>query len=139
MTLLQPSVQLGRVRKTQKQVLKDAQLQSVLKDLHKPSRTGEGGVTAPLPGDVSGLIGTTWGRKHRKRRQLKVEKLLQDPRQRHKDEGSLVSSDAESESEGDEDGREGNSIGEWCNRLLITRPFLPKCPDNRGDQGYERE
>jgi hypothetical protein len=79
MSLLQPSVSVGRARKTQDQILQEARLQSTLQDLDssKSSVTKSSSLS-----DTSGPVGTTWGpgRKSRKRRQLKAEKVLLDPK-----------------------------------------------------------
>lgn len=99
MSLLQPSTQLGRARKTQKQVLNDVHLQGKLYALGKPARPSCSG----HPGsddncdDLSQLVGTTWGRKCRKRRRLKAEKVLFDPKPASPvQEEALLSSESES-------------------------------------------
>ena len=109
MPLLQPSIQLGKVRKTGKQVLNEAQLQQ--SSLSKAKCPGK---SISLPGDFSGLVGTTWGRKNRKRRRLKAEKLFLDPKPNSSmiQENSLLSSASEeSEEEEGEEEEEKNKGG----------------------------
>lgn len=133
-TLLQPSVMLGKARKTQRQILDGAQLHSVLQDkplTHDPASKSRGCGDSDPRGcrdkpptcdpaskfrgcsDISGLVGTAWGRK-RRRRKLKAEKQLLDPKP--SPAGSPEESLEESESGGDEGGGEEDtpeSAGEW--------------------------
>lgn len=104
MSLLQPSFQLGRARRTQRQFLADAQLRTKLQCLDKASKSsGVRELSDVAPGVSPFLVGTAWGqgRKKRKRRPLKVEKVLFDPNPKCvAPEETLVSGDSESDSEG---------------------------------------
>lgn len=130
MTLLQPSDCLGKARKTRKQILKDAQLESMLQGLHKPANSGEQPVSSPS--QVSHLVGTTWGsgrRKNRKRRRLKAEKLLLDPKHVHPKESSPSSvsvSDLESVGDEDDENDPENKDSEGLFHLLLVKGALPR-------------
>lgn len=101
MSLLQPSIRLGKAgRRTQRQILNDAQVQSMFKGTQDSTLTSDPALSSP--GYVSALVGTAWGRKNRNRRKLKIEKLLLDPKP--KDSGisglpEVYSSESESEQE----------------------------------------
>ena len=95
-SLLQPSIQLGKAgRRTRRQILNDAQVRrTALKGTRDLPLTSDPILSSP--GNVSTLVGTTWGRKNRKRRRLKIEKLLLDPKT--EDSGPPMDSTSESES-----------------------------------------
>ena len=81
--LLQSSAQLGRAKKTRKQVLNHIQLQSRVQNLAKPSRNNGrrlSGDDAVSFGDAAHLVGTTWRKKKKRFKPLKVEKVLYDPK-----------------------------------------------------------
>lgn len=105
MSLLQPSIRLGKAgRRTQRQILNDAQVRSsILRGTQDSPLTSDPVLLSPS--DVSALVGTTWGRKNRKRRKLKIEKLLLDPRPKGSGISSLPavsSSESESDQEAEE-------------------------------------
>lgn len=109
-SLLQPSVQLGRARKTQKQFLNDVELQTKLLSLRRASQSSSAGdgktKSSTSPGNTSCLLGTSWGRRNRKRRPLKAEKVLLDPKPpgsvpEESDVGSEAGSDLEIADEDD--------------------------------------
>lgn len=80
MALLQPSTSIGTSKKSRKQVLREAIQQKQLGTggiVEKSDRS----VDAVQEGDnESSLSGTSWRRKNRKRRKLKVEKVMFDPK-----------------------------------------------------------
>ena len=124
-SLLQPSIQLGRVKRTRKHVLNDAQLREKLLGLSGTlgGRVQPESGDSSLPRDVSSLVGTTWRRKNKKRRALKAEKVLFDPVPKRvrtdtaeegcECSGSLSESPEQEEEQQEEDGGgDGSSDGD---------------------------
>ena len=81
-SLLQPSAQLGRVKRTRRHILNDAHLRDRLLGLNKTLRGDTQAEDRDLASveDVASLVGTTWRRRNRKRRTLKAEKVLFHPK-----------------------------------------------------------
>ena len=106
-SLLQPSVQLGKVKRTRKHILNDAQLHDKLLGIRGTKVTKDGDIAAS-PADLASLVGTTWRRKSRKRRALKAEKVLFHPVPMHGEaDVGVESDDSLSESAAESEGEEG--------------------------------
>lgn len=102
MVLLQRSTSIGTSKKTKKQMLRELALhqkQHRTNDLLQKGMEKEGGSE-----DDSTLSGTTW-RKKRKRRKLKIEKVMLDP----KPPAVCDSSDGSSEDEDEDREPEGRT------------------------------
>ena len=127
-SLLQSSVQLGRSKKTHKQVLKDVRLRDQLQALSKPSKTvAKKKDDDKLSLDLSSLLGSTWRAKTKKRRRmLKIEKVMSGPRTQCRPQASSgIDDDDEDLDEDLEEGEDGHAVaGEWFAMNCMKIPGL---------------
>ena len=81
MALLQPSTSIGTSQKSKKQILRELLQQKQLRastSCEKRAKTFDSAQEADV--DDANLVGTSWRKRRRKRRKLKVEKMILDPR-----------------------------------------------------------
>lgn len=103
MELLLPSVTINKGQRSKDQILLDAKRKNCL-ETKQSDKNETASLVIPISEDLSesALIGTSWRKKKRKRRQLKAEKVAYDPKpvvthfSREEEDGS---SDDEIESE----------------------------------------
>jgi hypothetical protein len=116
MSLLQPSTSIGTSKKSKKQILQEISQQNHLRTsggLEKRVKKSVNSVHEPDNGDDTSLVGTLWRKRKRKRRKLKVEKMILDPKPplvHHPEAGEGESSSDEQQME-DEDVNDDSSGG----------------------------
>ena len=98
MSLLQPSASIGTSKKSKKQILREISQQKHLRDSSGTERHVR--IFDPVQEsdrDDTNLVGTSWRKKRRKRRKLKVEKVILDPKPSpvHREAGDGESSSEE--------------------------------------------
>ena len=137
-SLLQSSVQLGRSKKTSKQVLSNVRLQDQLQALSEPlekvsKKKGDGKLSFD---GVSSLIGTSWRVRNKKQRckMLKVEKILNSPRVKcpQPQEGTNSVSDSTDEGGEDDGDDDGNDDGGSCDDCVLKEEVTVRLSVNIG-------
>lgn len=78
MSLLQSSISIGTSRKSKKQILQEVSQRNHLRTSEKRIKSLD--PVRETEGDDANLVGTSWRKRRRKRRKLKVEKMILDPK-----------------------------------------------------------
>ena len=127
MSLLQSSTSIGTSRKSKKQILQEISQRNRLRtNGDSEKRIGSLDPVRETEGDDANLVGTSWRKRRRKRRKLKVEKMILDPKPPpvlHRcdpDEGE--SSDEQQEDEEESDNSSGGMDG--ISSLVVTTLIL---------------